>query len=323
LHQVFLGIVGRQGDPGTSRFFLSLEDDLMRIFGGERLQNVMGKIGMQEGEPIEHNMVSKAIERAQTQVEAQHFEIRKQLLKYDDVMNKQREAFYALRRDVLTADNPKKYLMEISKEVLGGLVDEHLAEDKDPRDWDTESMLRNLKEQFGWDMKPFKEQFDVLSREELESYIWEKLQEHYNEKENTIPPEILRRYERDIMLYRADENWKNHLFEMDHLKEGIGLRGYGQRDPLIEYKRESFNMFQDMMTRIEDQITRYMFRLQPVSAQEDVQPVRRQQKKQNLIFSSGDGGKKKQEPVRKDKKVGRNAPCPCGSGKKFKKCCGD
>ncbi len=327
------GRSGRQGDPGESRFFLSLEDDLMRIFASDRLSNIMRRLGMEEGVPLEHRMVSRAIERAQKQVEARNFESRKHLLEYDDVMNKQREAIYKLRRDILEGREGKEYVLTLRETIVDYLLDHYCPEGKDPRDWEIDGLQADLREYFGLD--PAKSGIDIeaLSRHELAGALLDKTAEIYEAKEKLLGSEAMRLHERYVMMQVVDQLWKDHLLAIDHLKEGIGLRGYGQKDPLVEYKKESFELFTVLRERIEDQIVKYIFRLQPVVAAEEEEgelrpaaaasaPVRRPPPR-NVTYSHGGGSEAAVETVhRKEPKVGRNDPCPCGSGKKFKKCHG-
>ncbi|HXH06367.1 MAG TPA: preprotein translocase subunit SecA, partial [Vicinamibacterales bacterium] len=280
------GRAGRQGDPGSSRFYLSLEDDLMRIFGSDRISGLMQRLGMEEGVPIEHRMVTRAIERAQKQVEAQNFSIRKHLLEYDDVMNKQRETVYALRRQLLEGrikfedeEEPvdtRGYLMIIAEEVLRGLADQYLDRDVDPSQWDVDAFRRAVIELFGFEAADLAG-LDLRAPdiEATVEAIWERARAKYEEKERTIEPALLRRIERDLMLQIVDAQWKDHLYALDHLKEGIGLRGYGQRDPLVEYKKESFQLFQAMKDRIDEEMVRYLWRLRLVVREEAAaEPVR-------------------------------------------------
>jgi preprotein translocase subunit SecA len=366
------GRAGRQGDPGASRFYLSLEDDLMRIFGSDRISGLMQRLGMEEGVPIEHGMVTKAIERAQKQVEAQNFSVRKHLLEYDDVMNKQRENVYALRRQILegqirlTDENDevavldtREYLMELAEDLLDALVGNYASRTSDFEDWDLDGLRREVNRVYGIDAASLK--FDNLTSDEIRDLLWTHILASYEDKEKIVPREILRRVERDIMLQIVDQQWKDHLYSLDHLKEGIGLRGYGQRDPLIEYKKESFSLFQAMKERVDEEIVRYLWWLRPVAGDEAaVQTPRRQvQRRAPLILNdptaesassfaltgaraqveSSPFGPPRQQAqrqparvggddakvvtVRRDEpKVGRNDPCPCGSGKKYKKCHG-
>jgi preprotein translocase subunit SecA len=364
------GRAGRQGDPGASRFYLSLEDDLMRIFGSDRISGLMQKLGMEEGVPIEHGMVTRAIERAQKQVEAQNFSVRKHLLEYDDVMNKQRENIYALRRQILegkvrlqdedgedTELDTREYLMELAEEILDATVENYAPRQADFEQWDLDALKRETERIFAIDTSRL--DFDDRTADEIRDELWAKSLESYEEKEKLVGREVLQRVERDIMLQIVDQQWKDHLYSLDHLKEGIGLRGYGQRDPLVEYKKESFDLFQAMKDRVDEEIVRYLWWLRPVlSEQAAAAPVRRApQRRAPLILndpgadaaaSSVFGAPRSaaataappratatQQPPRvggddaavktvrhEGPKVGRNDPCPCGSGKKYKKCHG-
>lgn len=269
------GRAGRQGDPGSSRFYLSLEDDLMRIFGSDRISGLMARIGMGEGVPIEHSMVSKAIERAQRQVEGQNFTVRKHLLEYDDVMNKQRETIYTMRREILEGKEMKGYVLELIETLTDWLLDTYANKEKSPEDWDREALRRAVGAQFGLDIEQLGLDWATVIYEELRERLLSRLKGICEEKEKTLRPSRMREFERLIMLQVIDTQWKDHLLGMDYLKEGIGLRGYGQRDPLVEYKRESFDMFQAMLDRIEEETVRYIFLLQPV-VEEEI-PQRRQQ----------------------------------------------
>jgi preprotein translocase subunit SecA len=336
------GRAGRQGDPGSSRFFLSLEDDLMRIFGSDRISNLMQRMGMEEGVPIEAKMVTRAIERAQKQVESQNFSMRKHLLEYDDVMNKQRVAIYRLRREILEGKDQREYVLELADNILDFLLDQHLSNDVEPEEWDIEVFQQAMLRQYGLDSGALKEiTWDELNRDEIREEVRKRFLEKYEEKESIIGPELMRTHERIIMLQVVDSQWKDHLYAMDHLKEGIGLRGYGQRDPLIEYKKESFDMFEAMWDRIEEEIVRLLFLLQPV--REPRFEPRLAARPSRLSFndptstpnpfegptrvgprreSQGGVDAAVKTVKRTTEKVGRNAPCPCGSGKKYKKCCG-
>jgi preprotein translocase subunit SecA len=323
------GRSGRQGDPGSSRFYLSLEDDLMRIFGGDRVKNLMGRLGMEHGEPIEHKMVSRAIERAQTQVEGRNFEMRKHLLEYDDVMNKQREAIYALRKEILTGEAGKDYVLERAQDVVDYVIDTHCDEKLDPRDWDLEGVGTDM---LGYFDLPVAELGNLgeLGAEDLRDRLQGAVTAKYEGKEQRLGP-VMRAFERDIMLRVVDHAWKEHLLALDHLKEGINLRGYGQRDPKQEYKKESYDAFQTMKERIEDSILRTLFRLEPMT-EEQIEEERRRRAEafrrkfqlSSAAATAAEAGEqvKQQTVVRKGDKVGRNDPCPCGSGKKYKKCHG-
>jgi preprotein translocase subunit SecA len=360
------GRAGRQGDPGSSRFYLSLEDDLMRIFGSDRISGLMQRLGMEEGVPIEHGMVTRAIERAQKQVEAQNFSVRKHLLEYDDVMNKQRESVYTLRREILEGRihlteeeivDTREYVLALAEEILEGQVDRFAGEKLDIEEWDVTALIREASRVFGLDPQILEKlELDQKNTAEITDAIWALARSSYDEKDRLVGGELLRRVERDIMLQIVDQQWKDHLYSLDHLKEGIGLRGYGQRDPLVEYKKESYALFQDMKGRIEEEIVRYLFWLRPViTEQPPAAPRPRRATPMTMnnpaaetvpafaaARSSGPmtataepipsgpgprpartGGDDVIKTVRREEpKVGRNDPCPCGSGKKYKKCHG-
>ncbi len=269
------GRAGRQGDPGSSRFYLCLEDDLMRIFGSERISGLMARIGMSEGVPIEHRMVSRAIERAQRQVEGQNFTVRKHLLEYDDVMNKQRETIYKMRKEILEGKDMRSFVEELIETLIEWHLDSYANKDKQPEDWDVEAFKQAVGTQFGFNLDDLHLDWTSVTHEELREGILGTLKSAYDEKERLLTAGRMREFERIIMLQVIDSQWKDHLLGMDYLKEGIGLRGYGQRDPLIEYKKESYDMFQAMMDRIEEDSVRYLFLIQPV-VQEEV-PQRKQQ----------------------------------------------
>jgi preprotein translocase subunit SecA len=317
------GRSGRQGDPGSSRFYLSLEDDLMRIFGSDRIQGLMGRLGMEEGEAIEHGMVSKAIERAQKQVEGRNFETRKHLLEYDDVMNKQREAIYKLRRDILEGREGREYIMGVAEDILDGLLESHCPEKSDPQDWDLTGLRTEMLAYFN--INAGEMGLDELGIDELRETLWKAIETRYAEKESRHEPEVMRGFERAIMLHSVDTSWKDHLLALDHLKEGIGLRGYGQRDPLQEYKKESFDLFEMMRERVENDIIQRLFRYEPVTEEQMIEQRARQQRVAPKIELSAPPkveGQRPQPSVNREVKVGRNDPCPCGSGKKYKKCHG-
>jgi preprotein translocase subunit SecA len=375
------GRAGRQGDPGSSRFYLSLEDDLMRIFGSDRISGLMQRLGMEEGVPIEHGMVTRAIERAQKQVEAQNFSVRKHLLEYDDVMNKQRENIYSLRRELLEGQirldedaetvDTHGYLMEVAGDVLDDAVDRFAGADADVESWDLPALRQEVTRVFALEGDALDTiEFDRLSSGEIRDALWDRIVKSYEDKAQILGAELMRRIERDIMLQIVDGQWKDHLYSLDHLKEGIGLRGYGQRDPLVEYKRESFGLFQDMKGRVDEEMLRALWWLRPMITDDGAAgvPVRKPAPRRppSLILNdpsaslqggfSGGGfasrgsaaavaepdlasatnpfGPSKPRPARvggddtiktvkrEEPKVGRNDPCPCGSGKKYKKCHG-
>jgi len=321
------GRAGRQGDPGSSRFYLSLEDDLMRIFASDRISGIMQTLGMEEGIPIESKLITRQIERAQKQVEARNFEIRKHLLEYDDVMNKQREAIYALRRELLEGTNQRDYIIELASDIFMDVLDQYAPRDKGPDAWDLEGLRVSVGNQFGLDIMSVGLDLKTILRADLSEKLTETIRKMYEDKEKRLGAEYMRFQERVIMLQVLDMQWKDHLYALDHLKEGIGLRGYGQRDPLVEYKKESFEMFEALNARIEEETVRYLYLFEPITAEEHAQREkdreearRRQMKEQELVYSAGDAPP---APKRREvAKVGRNDPCPCGSGKKFKKCHG-
>jgi preprotein translocase subunit SecA len=320
------GRSGRQGDPGSSRFYLSLEDDLMRIFGSDRVQGLLGRLGLEEGEPIEAKMVTRAIERAQKQVEGRNFEVRKHLLEYDDIMNKQREAIYELRKDILEGREGREYLERISEDVVDYVLETHCSEKLDPRDWNLTEVSTDFLAYFDINASELDRPLDELGLDELREHLLGAVRQKYSDKVERLSDELMSAMERDVMLRVVDHSWKDHLLALDHLKEGIGLRGYGQRNPLQEYKRESFELFQSMKERIEDTIIKTLFRLEPASEEEIAERRRARAAAAANRFRMGPPAAASapgpQTVVRKGEKVGRNDPCPCGSGKKYKKCHG-
>ena len=363
------GRAGRQGDPGASRFYLSLEDDLMRIFAKEWVSNLLQRLGMEEGIPIESGLITRRIEAAQKAVEAQNFEARKHVLEYDDVMNKQRQAVYGLRRQLLEGLDQKELILEdYVRDILGGMLDKFCGREVHPEDWDLKGLKNQVFTQFGVDIDAEGIDGTKLNRQELGDAIFEKLTQRYDAKEQLIGPDAMRHHERIIMLSVLDQQWKDHLLSMDHLREGIGLRGYGQHDPLVEYKRESFDMFEAMMERFEEETVRYLYLMQiierrddgiyssggpidggtlggpgsrvpagtgggnggprprsrAVTSMDDMEAAFQRRKKRELEAArmAGAGAQEAVQQVVRGDKVGRNDPCPCGSGKKYKKCCG-
>ncbi len=263
------GRAGRQGDPGSSRFFLSLEDDLMRIFGGERMQALMFRLGMTEGVPIESGLISRRIENAQKSVEAQNFDARKHLLEYDDVMNKQRETIYAIRRSALEGKDQRDYVLGVAEDVARELVDTFCPREQHPDQWNVTQFLAEVNAQFGVDAKAAGADPATLSHDELADATVKAVTTRYEEKEKQFSADLMRWLERRIILDVVDSQWKDHLLSLDHLKEGIGLRGYGQKDPLVEFKKEAFVLFEDMMARIDNETIRYLFHIQ---VQQNEQP---------------------------------------------------
>jgi len=365
------GRAGRQGDPGSSRFYLSLQDDLLRIFGGERMQNLMLRLGMEEDVPIESKLITRRIQAAQKAVEVQHFEARKHLLEYDDVMNKQRQAVYGMRRALLEGKEQKERVMEMTEGIVGSFIDMRCPANERPEAWDLVLLKTDLLTQFGVKVEP--SELAGMTADEIEEYVTQRVKRNYQDKEDLVGPAVMRETERMVMLSVIDEQWKDHLLSMDHLKEGINLRGYGQKDPLVEYKKESYVLFEALMDRIEDETVRYLFfvRFQQNrpdlpfdtedvmdegdeeeespevaaaaaeaererKAEEERQAAQRtlldmtrkiEKKKDkqmaDLQMVGGDGtASATKTVVNKGKKVGRNEPCPCGSGKKYKQCHG-
>ncbi len=310
------GRSGRQGDPGSSRFYLSLEDDLMRIFGSDRVSGLMGKLGMEESQPIEHKWVSKAIETSQKKVEAHNFDIRKHLLEYDDVNNKQRSEIYSFRREILTSDNVSDRILEMAENTLDDILAKYCPENQHPEEWDLKTLRDALYGQFA--IYP---EIEVMDFEDLRTRLLQEIKQAYETKEQEIGPETFRYLEKMVLLQVVDTQWKDHLLSMDHLKEGVGLRGYGQRDPLVEYKREAFEIFADLSDRVASEVIARLMKIQ--IAREDTVERQFAPKPARMIYGRGSGGESaRPQTVVKDKKIGRNAPCICGSGKKYKKCCG-
>ncbi|MBE0446740.1 MAG: preprotein translocase subunit SecA [Actinobacteria bacterium] len=309
------GRSGRQGDPGSSQFYLSLEDDLMRLFGSARIGGVMERLGVPDDQPIEHNLISKSIETAQKQVEAQNFSIRKHVLQYDDVMNKQREVIYEERRRVLEGEDLRDRVLAMIDDVMRGAVMMFTSEATYPEQWDWDGLFSYVNQLFplGWG----KESIDItkITQEELEQRLIEAATNKYIEREEELSPEVVRDIERLVMLEVIDNKWREHLYEMDYLKEGIGLRAIGQRDPLVEYKSEAYDMFQAMTENIKEDVLKYMFHVQVVR-EELARP------RQRVMVADAGSSVEPPKPRVNSNKVGRNDPCPCGSGKKYKKCCG-
>ena len=322
------GRSGRQGDPGSSRFYLSLEDDLLRIFGSDRISGIMGRLGMEEDQPIEHRLVTKAIENAQRKVEAHNFEIRKHLLEYDNVMNQQREVIYSQRRDVLAGGDLKESVLEMMEEQAEGIVDLYADEKDHPEDWDLKGIEDAIYQQFSFRWKTPSVEEDGLNRNRLKELVLQGAKDIYQKKEEEFGEATLRYLEKVIMLQSIDHHWKDHLLAVDQLKEGIGLRGYGQKDPKIEYQKEAYQMFLEMLDRIKRDTVEKLFAIQ-IAKEQEVKEMK-VERKQTFILSRGEaaqgGGGETEDgkgvTVRREgKKVGRNDPCPCGSGKKYKKCC--
>lgn len=329
------GRSGRQGDMGSSRFYLSLEDDLLRIFGSDKVSGLMAKLGMEEGQPIEHNMVSKAVANAQKKVEAHNFDIRKHILEYDDVMNRQREVFYALRRDIISGGNQKEILMDMADELTDRLLGEIAPEEIYPEEWDIPALHESLERWFSVQIEKIGDadlqindepplSLEHCNREKLHDAILEAVAKTYNKKIEGFDPAFMRYVEKSIMLQTVDNLWKDHLLGMDHLKEGIALRGYAQKNPLTEYKKEGFQVFQFMMNRIQEEAVEYLFKIR-IEKESEVPAEKSPGRQRKITEHRGADNEEESKPatVRRDeKKVGRNDPCPCGSGKKYKKCHG-
>jgi preprotein translocase subunit SecA len=321
------GRSGRQGDQGSSRFYLSLEDDLLRIFGSDRISGVLDKLGMDEDEPIEHNMISRAIENAQRKVEGHNFDIRKHLLEYDDVMNKQREVIYQQRREALDSKDIKPIIEDILVEEIDSIAAEFVEQKILSADWDWHGINERLQGIIGtapeWDDADKED----LDHDRFVDRLLQTARQAYEEQEKNIGVEGMRYLERVVFLQMVDTYWKDHLLNMDHLKEGIGLRGYGQKNPLNEYKREGFEMFANMIETVKQQTLTTLFKIK-LASEDDVdheamEKRKRQQSEMRLSRGGEESGQAQQQPMKREgEKVGRNEPCPCGSGKKYKKCCG-
>ncbi len=292
------GRSGRQGDQGSSRFYLSLEDDLLRIFGSDRISGLMGKMGMEEGEPIEHSLISKAIENAQRRVEGHNFEIRKHLIEYDDVMNQQREVIYGQRRKVLEGQELREMIREMTQDLLDEIVGLFVNDKIPPEEWDLKSLADKLFQQFSMKVS-FNGNEPLPEPEELKERLQEQVWSAYLKKVETIGPEVMDSLEQMVMLETIDNTWKDHLLSMDHLKEGIGLRGYGQRDPLREYQREGYEMFVDMYERVKEQTVANLFRLQ-LAREEDLQPLIEPQEKADVLQSQWRGNGRAEKKRRKE-----------------------
>ncbi len=313
------GRSARQGDPGSSRFFLSLEDDLLRIFGSDRISKIMDRFGMEEDQPIEHKLITRAIENAQTRVESRNFDMRKHLLQYDDVMNKQREIIYKLRNKALHEETIKDLIDEYCLDLLGGIVDEYFSMDIHADDIDIQSFKEAIFRQFSTPLLKKPQELVKMKPEEVEDYVLKEIEKTYQYKVEQFGQDTICQIEKWIYIRVIDDIWKDHLLDLDHLREGIGLRGYAQRDPLREYQREAFELFSDMIERLKKEFVEKFFMAQIVPKDD----MRERQENQKMVLSRGEDSKTEKKPVvRKQPKVGRNEPCPCGSGKKHKKCCG-
>ncbi|NLM97684.1 MAG: preprotein translocase subunit SecA [Halanaerobiaceae bacterium] len=320
------GRSGRQGDPGVSQFYVSLEDDLLRLFGSENISGIMNKLGMQEGEPIEHPIITRSLERAQKKVEGRNFEIRKAILEYDDIMNKQREIIYSQRREVLFSEDLKEIILGMLEKNIEDIVDIYISQDIHPDDWDLAGLISYF-EKYNFLSLPEAEELQGLKREEIVKKLYEIGEKTYLRKEEKLGKEMMLRLSKFVALLTIDRKWMSHLDNMDELRHGIGLRAYGQRDPLTEYKFESYDMFNEMTSSIREDILVNLFRIELRKDSPHLDPVGRQnlqyhQNNTRQYSTNQEKGEQKARPVVKHDKTGRNDPCPCGSGKKYKKCCG-
>jgi preprotein translocase subunit SecA len=320
------GRSGRQGDQGSSRFFLSLEDDLLRIFGSDRISTIMDKLGMEEDEPIEHTMISKAIENAQRKVEGHNFDIRKHLLEYDDVMNEQRQMIYDQRKEVLGGEDVSYIVADMFEDLIAAITLEFCDDKTLSEDWDWDGISERVSANMGIELDWDDDVKKGLKSDTFEKNLLETMEAAYKAREEELGEETMRQLERFILLQIVDTHWKDHLLGMDHLKEGIGLRGYGQKNPLDEYKKEGFNMFNTMIERVREKTVSTLMRVQ-LARQDEMEQLEeeKRRRKTEMEMSRGAGNETpaRQQPARREgEKIGRNAPCPCGSGKKYKRCCG-
>jgi preprotein translocase subunit SecA len=311
------GRAGRQGDPGSSRFYVSLEDDLMRLFGSDSLTGILDRLGMDDTTPIDHPLVSRSLEQAQKKVEAHNFDIRKHVLEYDDVINKQREIIYRQRREVLTGADLRPTIEDMINTVVDRTVDRFAGESKYPEEWDLAGMLDYAEQLFlpNCDREALIQAIREMEKEEVYGFLREKALEAYRQREAELGPENLRTIERLVLLRVVDIKWMDHLDAMDQLRHGIGLRAYGQQDPLVAYKFEAYQMFNDMIASIQEDVVRYLYRVKVVQPETE-----RPRHVVENRYAGEEAGPR--QPVRREQKIGRNDPCPCGSGKKYKKCCG-
>jgi len=318
------GRAGRQGDPGSSRFYLSLEDDLMRLFGSDNISSLMDKLGMEEDEPIEHKLITRSIEKAQKKVEARNFDIRKHVLEYDDVMNQQREVIYSQRRQILLGERLRENIIGMIYQIIDDALEQYANEKLYPEEWDLDGLIKTCNTIFAPEGRLVKEKLEQLSRDELKEELRSVAEEGYKSRELLFSEANMRELEKVVMLKVVDSKWMEHLDHMDMLREGINLRAYGQRNPLIEYKVEAYDMFQEMIAKIQEDIAKLMFRVNIVSVEQRPEDHLANAKESRGAaedkVEDAEGAKK--QPVRNTENIGRNDLCPCGSGKKYKKCCG-
>ncbi len=317
------GRSGRQGDPGSSRFYLSLQDDLLRIFGSERVAKIMDFLKIEEGEAITHAMINKSIENAQKKVEAHNFEIRKHLIDYDDVMNKQREVIYTQRREILAGEDIRESFMEMLDDTIGDIVNAYSFEKTGPLEWDWEAITEVVLRCFSLQLDLSKGMIGRMNADSLRSLLQEQAHEIIRRKADELGDELMDHLIRVVMLQAIDVHWKDHLLNIDHLKEGIGLRGYGQKDPKQEYKKEAYKLFMEMIIRIREETVEKVFWVR-VEREEDIEELEEEQveRSRKMLQTITGNDERPVEPAKSPKVAGRNEACPCGSGKKYKKCCG-
>ncbi len=318
------GRAGRQGDPGSSRFYLSLEDDLMRLFGSDNISSLMDKLGMEEDEPIEHKLITRSIEKAQKKVEARNFDIRKHVLEYDDVMNQQREVIYSQRRQILLGERLRENIIGMIYQIIDDALEQYANEKLYPEEWDLDGLIKTCNTIFAPEGRLLKEKLEQLSRDELKEELRSVAEEGYKSRELLFGEANMRELEKVVMLKVVDSKWMEHLDHMDMLREGINLRAYGQRNPLIEYKVEAYDMFQEMIAKIQEDIAKLMFRVNIVSVEQRPEDhlANAKESRGAAEDEAADVEGAKKQPIRNTENIGRNDLCPCGSGKKYKKCCG-
>ena len=314
------GRAGRQGDPGCSRFFLSLEDDLMRLFGSDNIASIMDKLGMEEDDPIEHKLITRSIEQAQKKVEARNFDMRKHVLEYDDVMNQQREVIYGQRRQILTGDNLRENILNMIHEIIDAQMQDYANEKLYPEEWNLDGLIEDAEKIYAPAGQLVKTELEAMSRDELAGHLKDIAEKGYQDRELMFGEANMRELEKVVMLKVVDGKWMEHLDHMNMLREGIGLRAFGQKNPLIEYKIEAYDMFQEMIGKIQEDIANLMYRVSIVTEQQ--QQLEDHLKNAKAVHGGDEGEAEKQQPVVKKEDIGRNDPCPCGSGKKYKNCCG-
>ncbi|MDD2732839.1 MAG: preprotein translocase subunit SecA [Desulfuromonadaceae bacterium] len=316
------GRSGRQGDPGSSKFYLSLEDDLLRIFGSERVSKIMDLLKIEEGEAITHSMISRSIENAQKKVEAHNFDIRKHLIEYDDVMNKQREVIYSQRREILGGQDIRESFLEMLDETIDEITAAYAIDKVSPHEWDWQGISETVYKCFNLQLDLPQEMVSRLTPVNFESTLSEQAHAIFTARIDEMGDELMDHLIKVMMLQAIDTHWKDHLLNIDHLKEGIGLRGYGQKDPKQEYKKEAYNLFMELMIRIREEVVERVYWVQINHDGDEIEEIEEELQSKKLIFNLGGGGDHHQEPAKSQKVAGRNDACPCGSGKKYKKCCG-